>query len=407
MAGLSANGLVIRTQPELQELLEATVRAAIPGIDLSQGPEQQIIGILSEELTLAWETLQAIYRAQGPEASGLALDQVAALTGTTRRAATASRVTASVTLAAGATLAAGKVAAVDGDPDAQFASVEAVTNSGASPAAFDVVFECLRTGPIAAPAGLLTVIVTASSGWTAITNATDATLGRDVAGDPELRTQRVVELAAGGLRTVDAIRANVARVDGVISVTVIENSTSVTDGAGRPGKSFEVIVWDGDPAAALDDEIAQAIYDTKPEGILSWGFGADAEGVGPTDSGTAIDESGTAFVVGFTRATKLRVYVSLEAVLEDDAVAGWEAQVKTAVSERADEYVVAERGYVSQLIAAILESEDGVRVVPSVKAVTTITMEADDPTPDDASVAPTTRQIIRIASADVTVAEDV
>lgn len=405
MAGLSANGLVIRTQPELQELLEATLRAAIPGIDLSQGPEQQIVGILSEELALAWETLQAIYRAQGPEASGLALDQVAALTGTTRRAATASRVTATVTLAAGATLPAGKVAAVSGDPDAQFASIEAVTNSGAAPATFDVVFECLRTGPIAAPTGLLTVIVTASSGWTAITNAADATLGRAVAADPELRTQRLVELAAGGLRTLAAIRANVARVTGVISVTVIENSTSVTDGAGRPAKSFEVIVWDD--GAALDNEIAQAIYDTKPEGILSWGFGADADGVGATDSGTAIDESGTAFTIGFTRATKLRVYVALEAVLEDDAVAGWEAQVKAAVSARADEYVVAERGYVSQLIAAILESEDGVRVVPSVKAVTTITMEADDPTPDDASVTPTTRQIIRIATADVTVAEDV
>lgn len=399
MAGLTSNGLVIRTQPEIQELIESLVKAQIPGIDLSEGPEQQIIGAVSEQLAEVWEGLQAIVRMQGPEASGLGLDQIAALTGTVRRPATRSTVTATVTLGAGKTLPAGSVAAVSTDPDAQFRSTEAVTNSGGSADDFDVVFEGVRVGPVAAPAGTLTSIVTAVSGWTAITNAEDAALGRNIADDVELAIARVAELGRGGLRTVAAIRASVADIDEVISVTVYENCTSVTDADGRPGKSFEVVVWDGDPTAAADNEIAQAIENVRPEGITVWGIGADETGAGADESGTALNDAGEEVELAFTRAAKLRVYVTLQVVLRPGTAAGWEAAVKAAISARGDEYVVGETGYVSELTCAVLDA------CPAVKAVTTITMEAGDPTPDDALVDPTYAQIIRIAAADVTVTE--
>lgn len=399
MAGLTSNGLIVRTVPEIRELLEETLAAQIPGIDLSEGPEQQIIGLLAEELGVAWETLAAVVRAQGPEASGLALDQIMALTGSVRRVATRSVAPGTVTIAGGQTLAAGVVVAVANDPDAQFRLREAVTNPGGSPAAIECEWEAVRTGPVAAPNGTLTSIVTAVSGWTAATNTETATLGRDVADDIEARQARVIELARRGLRTVAAIRAAVAELDEVISVTVYQNVTSVTDGDGRPGKSFEVVVWDGDPGAADDDEIAQAIENTRPEGITPWGIGADETGTGADDEGTAADDAGEEIAIAFTRATALRVYVSLTVVLEAGTAVGWEAQAKAAIAARGDEYVVGEAGYVSQLSAAVHEA------VPAIRAITAITMETGDPTPDDATVVPTYAEIIRIATDDVTVVE--
>lgn len=390
MPGLTTNGLEIRTEAEIQALIEAAIAEELPGLDLSVGPEHQIIGILSEELAIMWELLQAIYSAGYPESSsGTALDRIAAITGTTRRAATSSRVIGTVNLNAGVTLAAGAIASVDGDPDALFRTVEDVTNPAGIAANVDVELASLDTGPIAAPAGTLTQIVTPRTGWNLITNAADATLGRDVADDAELREQRVLELAGAGVGTVDAIRAAVARVDGVEEVTVYENTTLSTDVDGRPGKSFEVVIWDGDPTAADDAELAQAIWDNKPAGI---------EAFGVTDLEPALDDLGTEHLMEWTRAAKLRVYVALSVVLKPNAPLGWEILVQDAIEARGDEYNVGDDAYASHLICAVLE-------VPSIEAVIELKLEKDDPTPDDALVVAGYQEIVRIDSGDVTVTE--
>lgn len=387
MAGLTTNGLVIRTQPELQALIEDAIHAEFPGLDLSRGPEHQIVGILSEELAIVWEALQAVHAATYPSgASGILLDKLMALTGSVRRQATRSTVLATVNLNAGVTLPAGSIAAVLGDPDAQFRTLEDVTNGGGSPAAVSALMESIRTGPIAAGAGLLTVIVTPVAGWNSVTNADEATPGRAIAGDVEARQQRVIELAGSGAGTVDAIRADVARVDDVRSVSVYENVTMATDGDGRPAKSFEVVVWDEE--IADDDEIAQAIWDAKPAGIQAYGSNA---------SGTATDDAGNDHTVAFTRAVQLQVYVSMEVVLRDDAGPDWEDAVKAAVSARGDEYLVGEAAYGSQLDCAAI---DGVAAVIAIAQATRL--EAGDPTPDTFSVVPAYNEIVRIAAADVT-----
>jgi uncharacterized phage protein gp47/JayE len=390
MAGLTETGLEIRTQAELQTLLENAVTDAIPGIDLSQGPEHQIIGILAEELAIAWEAIQALYAGLYPDtASGTALDQVAALTGTTRRAPTSSRVTGTVTLAAFTTLPAGSVAAVNGDPDSQFQTTAAVENATAIETTVDVDLEAIETGPVAAPSGMLTLIVTPVTGWSAITNADAATLGEVVATDAELRTQRVTELAGAGSGTYAALRAQVARVDGVEEVNVYGNETLSTDADGRPGKSFEVVVWDGSPAAAADDAIAQAIWDHKPAGISAHG----------SVDGTATDaDTAEAKTIEFTRATQLRVYVVLEVVLKTGTGVGWGDEVIAAIVARALEYTVGAKSYASHLSCAVLDD------VPGVEAVTSITLGIA-PAPVGASVTADYDEIVRVATADVTVTE--
>lgn len=389
MPGLTDLGLEVRTQPEIQALLEEALEQAFPGANVRAGPLHQFVGILSEELALAWETLQAVYAAAYPEgASGALLDQVAALTGTTRRAATRSRVVATVNLNAGVTLPVGAVAAVDGDPDAQFRVVEAVTNGTGSAADVEAVFESIETGPVAAPPSTLTVIVTPVSGWNSITNVAAAELGLERARDDELRLQRVVELAGGGAGTLAALRADVARVTGVRSVQVIENATNAADGEGRPAKSFEVVVWDGSPSSADDAEVAQAIWDRKPAGIEVADMGADA-GDAETDTGATVS-------VPFTRATELAVYVSATVVLAPGTGGAWVTQAQDAIAARSEEYGVGETAYFSQLVCALLDE------VPGIVAVTALTL-GTAPSPVGALVAADYDEVIRIAAANVAV----
>jgi hypothetical protein len=391
MAGLTENGLVIRTQPELQALIEEKVASAVPGVDLSNGPEQQIIGVLSEELAIAWETLQAINGSFDPDgAQGVLLDRIMALTGAKRRVATRSHVFATVTLGAGITLPALSVAAVANAPDSQFRTLTDVTNATGSPADVTVELESVLTGPVAAPAGTLTVIVTSVSGWSAITNAADADLGRVVAQDPEARVTRIVELAGSGQDSYESIRAQVAKVTGVIECEVYGNETLTTDADGRPGKSVEAVVWDGTVPAADDDAIAQAIFDKKPAGIIPYGVG---------DSGDATTRTLTTVSIDFTRAAALRVYCSGTYVLAAGTTGtGWKDQVKAAIVARAAAWTVGEKNYASQLVQAVLDS------VPAVVAAPTLTI-GTSPSPIGTETDPTYAQITRIATADVTVTE--
>lgn len=388
MAGLTTSGLTIRTQPEIQALLEAAVDGEFPGLNIRAGIVQQIIGVMSEELALNWEVLQALYGAAYPDsATGILLDQVAALTGTRRRAATSSRVFGTVSLNAGVTLPAGSIAAVLGAPDQQFATIVDVTNGFGVPADIDdVVFEALVTGPVSAPTGSLTVIVTPVSGWTGVTNPAAAEVGKLVATDAELREQRVIELAGAGSGTLASIRAAVARVDLVQQVTAYENAASSVDGDGRPGKSFEIVVWDGATLAADSDVIAQTIHDRKPAGIEVHGVGS---------SGTATTDDGDEVTIDFTRATALRVYVDAVVVLAPGTGGGYVALAQEAVSAKGATYDVGQTAYASQLICALLE-------VPGIVAVTSLTIGLIA-TPVTSSVVADYDEIVRINGADVDV----
>jgi hypothetical protein len=357
MAGLTEDGLEIRTQPEIQTLLEEAVDAAFPGINVRAGPVQQIIGTLSEQGAIAWETLQALYSSGSREgASGVLLDFMLALTGTLRRGATSSVVVGTVNLNAGVTLPEGSIAAVAANPDAQFKTRTAVTNPGGSAADVAVVFESLNTGPVSAPAATLTSIVTPVTGWNSVTNAAAATLGRARAEDPEARAQGLIELPRLGSRTLGSIRGEVASIDEIIEVAGYENTSLVTDGDGRPGKSVEMVVWDGDPPAADDDEIAQAILNKSPEGIEIYGVGS---------SGTAIDDTGTPVTVPFTRAEVVLFEIDAEVVLSPTVGADWEAQAKAALVARAAKYTVGQDSYASDFTCALL-------AVPGIVAVSAL-----------------------------------
>jgi uncharacterized phage protein gp47/JayE len=339
MAGLTIYGFETKTLDDIIAEVEADERDLIgnPALNVS-APSAigQINGVIGSKIAELWDLAQAVYAAFDPNsATGQSLASLSLLTGTVKRGATKSQLTAvTVNLNAGVTLAAGSVAHVVNNPDARFVTKTSATNSGGAAANVAVDMEAETAGPVQALAGTLTVIAQPVTGWNSVTNPTDAVVGKDAETDPELRTRRESELAASGSSTVDAMRADILRnLPVVTSVSVIENVTDVADSDGRPPHSIEVIARGPDaPTTADNDALAAQVFDSLPEGIQAYG----------TTTRTVVDSQGQPHTIGFTRPTVRPVYLAFDLVINTDPKAGQvypadgDTQVKAAVAAVGD-----------------------------------------------------------------------
>lgn len=155
----------------------------------------------------------------------------------------------------------------------------------------------LEDGPVDAPARTLTIIETPVAGLNRGINLENTILGRFVETDSELRVRRRNTLTIAGNATPEAIRSRLSNLAGVLNVFIFENDTLTADGSGRPGKSYEAVVSGGD-----DDEIAKAIWDSKPAGIQTWGNIVKS----------VIDSTGTERIMRFSRPNDLPIFVSID-----------------------------------------------------------------------------------------------
>lgn len=357
--GLTPTGFVPKTQTEIRAELEAAVRAEF-GTTVSVDPEEsflgQLIGILAEREALVWDLVQEVDAAFDPdEAEGVALDEVAAITGTTRQASKKSTVRIVALGTAGTVLEAGRVASVAGAGH-RFATTAAATLAapgawtastayavgdyrtnggnvyraiiagvsaaaggptgngteivdgtvtwryiGTAAAMAEIAAESEEYGAIAAPAGTLNVIETPQSGWDAVTNPLDATMGRAEESDTELRIRREDDLHSAGYAVIDAIRSEVLDVDGVSAVRVFENTTLLINADGMPPKSIEALVSGG-----LDADVRAAVFRSKPGGIESHG----------TNSGAVTDSDGITHTIKFSRPTEIAVWLELDLTVD-------------------------------------------------------------------------------------------
>jgi uncharacterized phage protein gp47/JayE len=264
-------------------------------------------------------------------ATGSALDTLAAITGTVRNPPLKSAATLTATGTPGTVLPAGRVVSVAGT-GVRFATTEEATIGGGGTVA--VPAESEEYGPWPAAAGTLTVIETPVGGWASVTNALDATPGADVETDAALRLRRDAELASGGKGTVDALRAEVLRVDGVVACTVFENVTDATDADGVPPHAVEVMVQGGD-----DDAVRAAIWAAKPAGIATHG----------DEDGPVVDDEGTEHTVAFSRPVEVPIYVALSLHVEDDYPVDGDAQVEAEVVGLGDTYAAGQNVAASRL----------------------------------------------------------
>lgn len=391
VAGLTTTGFEAKTLAEIKAELEDDERGLISSRlnTTSAGIIGQLNGIFATKLRQLWELQQSLYDASFTDnAVGYALTLRAALTGTTRRAATYSRVTATVNVDPGTYAAGTLIASVLDSPDARFANVEAVTNGGASAADVSAIFDAITTGPVRANAGTLTVIAQAVTGWNSVTNAADATLGEVEEGDAALRLRREAELRAIGSTNADAIRADLLRnVTGVLNVRILENDTGTTDGDGVPGHSLECIVYGpASPAAADDQAVADQIFASKAAGIGTYG----------STTKTVVNAQGTSLSLSFTRPTTVTAYASLTISVDADLYAG-DAAVQAAVAATADGLDPGEALDWRRVVGAPYS-------VAGVLHVTAFGLSTSGGGPfTETDVTPTVREVVALLAANVTV----
>lgn len=153
-------------------------------------------------------------------------------------------------------------------------------------------------------------------------NSVDATPGRNIETDAELRIRRENLLRITGKATVEAIRSAILDVDSVVQAYVFENDTDVTDGYGIPPHSIEAVVSGG-----TDADVAAAIYDSKAAGIRAHG-----------DTTIVVTDSmGFTHDIGFSRPTPVPIWIDLTIVVNSGTFpVDGEAQIKAALATFGD-----------------------------------------------------------------------
>lgn len=300
--GLTSTGFVRKLQSEILSELQDAYRTVF-GADIKvdgQSVFGQLIGIQAEREGLLWELAEAVYGAMYPDtAAGIPLDNAVALTGHARLPATYSTITATVatTGAAPVTLPIGRQARVTAT-GATFETIEAVTiPAGGS---VSVRMRATVTGPVDAPAGTLTEIVTPVAGWTSITNAAGPdVLGRDLETDAELRIRRRQNILIAQAGGINAIQARLYDVTGVTFAGVVENRTDATDADGRPPHSIEAVVIGG-----TDQAVANKLWACKPAGAATFG----------SVLATITDSFGNPQPIHFSRGDIVTVYYGVSLV---------------------------------------------------------------------------------------------
>ena len=165
----------------------------------------------------------------------------------------------------------------------------------------DVTVQCVSAGTV----GNITDIVSTAAvdvNITQVTYLTTVAVGQEAESDSELR-ERFNNVVQGlGTNTTSAIKANVLRIPGVTNVDIIDNNTSediVIDDLTVYAKSYAVIVNSDDLSAG--DEIAKAIFEKQPLGILQSG----------DELIVVKDDSGTEHNVRFTYVTTQEIEIAV------------------------------------------------------------------------------------------------
>ena len=155
----------------------------------------------------------------------------------------------------------------------------------------------INAGVIEQPANTIDTILTPLLGWDSVINPVAATPGEDRETDEQLRLRFRNAKFERATNTLDAIYSALINTDGVSEVTIYENDTSVVDGNGVPAHSFLPIVVGG-----LSTDIANAIWDNKPIGILSYG----------NTTVSISDVQGFPHDISFSRPDPVVIYISMD-----------------------------------------------------------------------------------------------
>jgi len=329
--GVLPTGFERKRLPDILEDLNAQLQQVFgSNINVSpESPEGQINGLLAESYANLWELIEFSYNAFDPSsATGETLSSLVTLNGITRLGETATRVELTLTGAGGTLIPQGSIVSSQSTGVQMRTLADAIITPGGSAT---VNADVVNTGPIIVLAESVNIIDTPINGWNAVTNINAGITGRDVETDVELRIRRAQSVARGAQNILDSIFAEVASVEGVTNVLVLENDTDTTNSEGLPPHSFNVVVTGG-----ADQDIGDAIWLNKPVGILS--FGAT-----PT---TVLDSQGISHAISFDRPDIVPVFVRVTTQIDTNVYpAGGDDQIRQLIIDYANGLVLPDQRF--------------------------------------------------------------
>jgi uncharacterized phage protein gp47/JayE len=302
--GLTINGFKPKRLADIKADLEGDFRTEF-GQDIrvdDQCANGQLIGIVSDQLADVWDLSEQVYQSAYPSgAKGVALDRVLELAAMERSPATYSIVKVTLTGTPGTVVPSLSRAR---DPvTLREWIIQGNQTIGGGGSVADVPAQPADTGPIIGLAGTITEIVTAVSGWTAVTNPLDADVGQLAASDAKSRIAYNLGMRAGGSAS-NAIRGKALKLAGVTECVVVENDHSLPDEDGRPGHSIEVVVRGG-----VDQDIITLLGNSVASGIETIG----------NVTGTFLDDAGNNQTVKFSRPVEIDIYMAVDYSVFDNA----------------------------------------------------------------------------------------
>lgn len=215
-------------------------------------------------------------------------------------------------------------------------------------------FSTVEHGAIVINSHSVTKIITVVAGWDTVDNASAGVTGRDRETDAEYLARIKISLANNAQGTIEAIRADVLALDGVIACTVLENITnqSITSyGVQLTSHSIGVCVYGGN-----DEDIAKAIYKKKDAGC----------GTSGTDTVTYVDPEypDETYEYKIFRATAERVYIKItsyqkvseevQATLKEAILADFNGEGSNARATMAQTLYASRFFYVAQSLTSVV-----------------------------------------------------
>jgi len=297
--GLTGKGLRRKRYVDVLYTMEERAKELFgENVNLTErSPLGLFLRVIAWSIGAVWQVVEDVYNSAFVDtAEGINLDRVALYIGVVRRPAV--RATGVVTFAGDNTIVIEEGFLIETEDGVQFRTTEEVVIEAGSADAMVKAEEPGTVGNV--PANTITEIVNPLEGLTSVTNATGTEGGRNKETDAELRQRYIDSVAKGGASTIDSIKASLLDLDAVRAALVIENHTMITDGDGRPPKSFESYVL-APNTIETKEAVSQIILESKAAGIEAYG----------TESEVVEDDAGQTHTIGFTFATEVVIEVDI------------------------------------------------------------------------------------------------
>lgn len=264
------NGVTLPTTKELREEVENgfqnafRVRESDPVLNTDPtSPMGQVVDLMVGELEAKNAEIAFLANQLNPRtAQGVFLDALAALYGLERKVSEPTVVVCTCTGLAGTVIPFGAI--VQDSAGNKYRQSRAGGVTIGTGGTVDTEFAAVEHGGIEVSAGSISQIITVVAGWDSVINAAAGVTGRDVEPDGELLNRMIQSYAINANGTVENIQANLAELDGVLDVVVLENYTN------QKQTQYEVELDAHSIAVCIvggeDADIARTIFERKSGG---------------------------------------------------------------------------------------------------------------------------------------------